>query len=220
MILDRLIEIDQAATLYLNSFHTPLTDSFWIVLSDVRVWFPAYGFILLMMFLRLGWRKALIVLLSCIATVILADQISYHVKYAVERLRPCYTAAMIENGIHLPLPRKGLYGFFSGHSSNVFSFIACSLVGFRNDGEHSYNAYMWWGFVWAALVALSRVMTAMHFVGDILVGMVFGLVLGYLTGYTTRFIILKWVEKEPIEWKSFWHSALKRRKHLFHPDSA
>ena len=56
-------------------------------LSDVRIWFPMYGVIMGMMIYRLGWKKGLVVILSCILCVILADQISYHIKEGIDRLR-------------------------------------------------------------------------------------------------------------------------------------
>ena len=190
--MNRLEHIDQAITLWINSFHSPLTDQFWIFLSDVRIWFLAYGIIIVMMFVRLGWKKGVVVLLSCILAVVLADQISYHIKEGVMRLRPCYTTWMLENGLHWPLPRYSFFGFFSGHASNAFAFIACSLTGFRsNDSRHRYQAYMLAGYVWAALVALSRIMMAAHYFGDVLVGICFGLLVGYGLGFLSRAIIVK-----------------------------
>ena len=92
-MLDRLIGIDQDITLWINSFHSAWSDPVWMFFSDVRIWFPAYGIIMAMMIYRLGWKKGLIVVLTCILTVVLTDQISYHIKEGVDRLRPYYTAS-------------------------------------------------------------------------------------------------------------------------------
>ena len=174
-MLDRLIGIDQDITLWLNGFHSAWSDPFWMFLSDVRIWFPAYGVIMGVMIWRLGWKRGLVVILSCILTVVLTDQISYHIKEGVERLRPCYTASLLEQGLHWPLSRGGFFGFFSGHASNATGFAACSWLGFRwNDPSCRYRAYGWGIFTWAVLVSLSRVMMAAHFFGDVTVGMVFG----------------------------------------------
>ena len=192
MTLDRIIGIDQDITLWINSFHSAWTDPFWMFLSDVKIWFPMYGIIMGMMIYRMGWKKGLIVILSCFLTVLLADQISYHIKEGVDRLRPYFTTSMLERGLHWPLNRSSFYGFFSGHASNSFGFAMCSWLGFRlHDSSHRYRAYGWFIFLWAALVSLSRVMMAAHFFGDVLVGTLFGLAVGLLTAGLAHGIICK-----------------------------
>ena len=189
-MLDRLIGIDQEITLWLNGFHSAWSDPVWMFFSDVRIWFPAYGVIMGMMIYRLGWKKGLIVILSCILTVVLADQISYHIKEGVDRLRPYYTTELLERGLHWPLNRSSFFGFFSGHASNSFGFAMCSWLGFRlNDKDCRYKIYGVCIFLWAALVSLSRIMMAAHFFGDVTVGMFFGLAVGLFCASLARGVI-------------------------------
>ena len=186
-MLDRLIGIDQDITLWINSFHSAWSDPVWMFFSDVRIWFPAYGIIMAMMIYRLGWKKGLI--------VVLTDQISYHIKEGVDRLRPYYTTEMLQRGLHWPLNRHSYFGFFSGHASNTFGFAICSFLGFRlNDRSCRYRAYGWGIFIWAILVSLSRVMMAAHYFGDVMVGTFFGLAVGLLTAGIAHAIIRQWVE--------------------------
>ena len=180
MSLEPLIQFDQQATLWVNSLHSPFTDNVWMLLSDVRIWFPAYAFVAFMLFRKLGWKKGLVFLVALILTVVLTDQFSNLVKNSVMRLRPCYTAAMLEGGLWCPLPRRGMYGFFSGHACNAFAFAAASSMAFRK------RAYTVGVFCWAALVALSRVFMAMHYLGDILVGALVGLAVGFAMGWLAR----------------------------------
>lgn len=182
MSLDPVIALDQRITLWLNSFNSPLTDSFWVFMSDTKVWFPAYAVVMGVMIWRLGWKKGLLMILAMILTLVAADQISDAVKDSVMRLRPCYNTWMLQNNAHLPLPRYSLFGFFSSHASNVYSFAVVSLMGLKLDKEHSHRAYGWGVFIWASLVALSRIMVSAHFFGDVMVGTVFGLVLGLVFG--------------------------------------
>ena len=194
-MLDRLIGIDQDITLWINSFHSAWSDPIWMFFSDVRIWFPAYGIIMAMMIYRLGWKKGLIVVLTCILTVVLTDQLSYHIKEGVDRLRPYYTTEMLQRGLHWPVNRASFFGFFSGHASNSFGFAICSFLGFRlNDRSRSYTVYGWCIFAWAALVSLSRVMMAAHFFGDIFVGTLFGLAVGLFCAALGRGVIRKWME--------------------------
>ena len=193
--MERLIGIDQDITLWLNGFHSPWSDQLWMFLSDVRIWFPMYGVIMGMMIYRLGWKKGLVVILSCILCVTLADQISYHIKEGIDRLRPYYTTDLLQRGLHWPQNRSSFFGFFSGHASNSFGFAMCSWLGFRlNDKTHRYRVYGWCFFLWAALVALSRVMMAAHFFGDIFVGTLFGLAVGLFCAALARGVIRKWME--------------------------
>ena len=196
-MLDRLIGIDQDITLWINGFHSAWSDPVWMFFSDVRIWFPAYGIIMAMMIYRLGWKKGLIVLLSCILTVVLTDQISYHIKEGVDRLRPYYTTEMLQRGLHWPLNRSSYFGFFSGHASNTFGFAICSFLGFRlNDRTCRTCRYRIYGlgvFIWAILVSLSRVMMAAHYFGDVTVGMLFGLAVGLLTAGIAHAVIRWWV---------------------------
>ena len=193
-MLDRLIGIDQDITLWINSFHSAWSDPVWMFFSDVRIWFPAYGIIMVMMVYRLGWKKGLIVILSCILTVVLTDQISYHIKEGLDRLRPYYTTEMLQRGLHWPLNRSSYFGFFSGHASNAFGFAICSFLGFRlNDRTSRYRVYGCGIFLWAILVALSRVMMAAHYFGDVTVGMFFGLAVGLLTAGIAHAVIQRWV---------------------------
>lgn len=193
--MERLVHIDQDITLWINSFHSAASDQLWMFLSDVRIWFPAYGIIFGFLIWRLGWKKGLIVILSCILTVVLADQISAHIKDSVQRLRPMYTTELLQNGLHWPQPRYSFFGFFSGHASNAFGFAVCSFLGFRlNDRTRDYRIYGWVIFIWAALVALSRIMMAAHYFGDILVGTLFGLAVGTFCAALARGVIRRWLE--------------------------
>lgn len=192
-LLEQFIQLDQHITLWLNNLSTPVIDPVWMLFSDSRIWFPAYGIVMGVMIWRMGWKKGLAVVLSLIVCVVLTDQLSSAIKDGLERLRPCYNSWMIDNGLRLPYGITGhLFGFFSGHASNTFGFAAASFLGFKyNDTRYSYKAYGWGVGIWAALVALSRIMIGAHFLGDILVGSLFGLAVGTTVAWTTRRVIVR-----------------------------
>ncbi len=195
MIPERLIDLDRAVTLAINSLHSPATDQFWMLMSDSSIWFPAYLIVAVFMFRRLGTRRGLIVLLSIVLTIIFCDQVSGLIKDSVERLRPCYDALMLTDGLRSLEIRKGYFGFFSGHASNAFGFITCTWLGLRNDKTAKYRGFAAAGYLWAVLVSLSRVMVGKHFFGDILIGTVFGILTGYLFGKLATLVIRKYAKE-------------------------
>lgn len=186
-----IVQIDQAATLWINKLDTPALYPLWMGLSDARIWFPAYALIMGFIIWKLGWKKGLLVSLSLILCVVLTDQLSGLVKDSVARLRPCFNTWMVENGVLIPYGQAGgLYGFFSSHAANVFGFAAASSLGLKLNGK-AVHQYAWGIFIWASLVSLSRIMMAAHFLGDVLVGVVFGLSIGVILAYLVRLIVVK-----------------------------
>lgn len=192
-MLDSFQNADQAITLFINSFHSQISDNIMQMFSNKYVWIPVYLFVVYMMFRRLGWKKGLAVVLSVVLAIVICDQFSGLVKNYVDRLRPNYNSEMIRGQLHLLEVRTGYFGFFSGHATNAFCFAVCTIIGFRNDEKHTYNAYRTWVLIWAAFVSLSRVFVGKHYFGDILVGAGVGVLIGYCAGALCRHLIAKYV---------------------------
>jgi len=142
---------------------------------------------------RLGWKKGIAVILTLVLGVVLTDQIANLFKDGFMRLRPCRDPWMIANGVICPDGIiGGLYGFFSGHASNSFGFAIGTWAGLQlNDPKHRYGLYGCFIMLWAALMSVSRVMLAAHYLGDILVGSLFGLVLGMVLAYAMHKLLVK-----------------------------
>ena len=186
VIGDAVVRADQAATLWINSFHTPFTDSVWIFFSKVEVWIPLYALVAFFLFRRLGWKRALVAIAAIALNAVCSDQTANLFKDWICRLRPSHDPWMLAHGLYLPYDAGGQYGFFSGHAANTFGFAASTLAIFRSDEGHSYKAYGWAIFIWAFLVSLSRIFLGRHFLGDILVGAAVGMLLGWLFALVFR----------------------------------
>lgn len=188
-ILKFLHHIDKDVTLAINSCNSPVTDEIWKLFSDVQIWYVLYLAVAVFFFVRLGWKKALAVLLSCILCVVLCDQFANVIKHSVCRLRPCQDADMLARGLHILEDAGSRFGFFSAHAANTAGFAICSLSGFRNDSSRSYKVYGTAIFAWAVLVSISRVFVGKHFFGDVVVGFAIGLLFGWLCALLARAVI-------------------------------
>lgn len=192
-LLNLLDGLDRAATLALNSLHVPATDAMWMLFSDKKVWYPLYLALAVLLFLRMNWKKALIVLVSAVLAVVSCDQLANLVKDAVCRLRPCWDSRMLSGGLRVLEGKGNLYGFFSAHAANAFAVATSLSAGFRTgDKSRSYKGFSAGMYVWAALVGLSRIFVGKHFLGDVLTGAAVGLLIGWLFGRLARRAIEKY----------------------------
>ena len=192
-LLNLLSFLDREATLALNSLHVPLTDAVWMLFSDKKVWYPLYLILIVLLFLRMNWKKALIVLVSAVLAVVACDQLANLVKDAVCRLRPCWDSRMLLGGLRVLEGKGNLYGFFSAHAANAFALAASLGTGFRSgDKSRSYKGLSAAMYVWATLVGLSRIFVGKHFLGDVLAGAAVGLLAGWLFGRLARWAIEKY----------------------------
>lgn len=188
MIPASIHTLDQDWTLAINSLGQPSGYWFWQMISDARVWIPMYAIIAVWMVRRLGWKRALLLILTIALTILCCDQFANLIKGSVARLRPCYDRRMLEGGLNILEGRGGFYGFFSAHAANAFGFAITSYLGLKQDIRHSYRLYGISIFVWATFVGVSRVFVGKHYLGDVLVGTLVGLLIGYLITLIFRYL--------------------------------
>jgi undecaprenyl-diphosphatase len=124
--------------------------------------------------------------LAILLTIVLCDQFtSAFMKPYFVRLRPCYEPAL-EQMVHVVAGCGGQYGFASSHAANAFGFA--SIVWFLLKDTYRH---LGWLFVWAALVAYSRVYLGVHYPGDIIAGSLLGWLFGWLVFLIYQFAIKK-----------------------------
>ena len=190
MFWQEVHRLDQQLTLAINSWDSAITDRIWQFFSDIPVWIPMYVIIIVLLFMRLGWKKGLIATLAALITFGFCDQFSNIVKEATCRLRPLRDEYMISHGLHI-LEKGGKYGFFSAHAANSLGLAFCTYIGLKSYASDSkgqkspwwVKAYGGWIFFWAAMVGISRIFVGKHYLGDVLVGFMVGAVAGIAFGY-------------------------------------
>lgn len=200
MSWNEIHKFDQAITLEINSWDSSLTDPIWQFLSDVPAWIPMYVLIVALLIWKLGWKRGLLVVLAAGLTFGFCDQFSNLIKDAVGRVRPLNDMFMLSNGLNVLEKGSSSYSFFSAHAANAFGLATCTFIALRRILRREKSrchmpgwlkAYGIWMFIWAPLVAISRVFVGKHYLGDVLVGALVGMAAGYAFARLAAFLSQK-----------------------------
>lgn len=186
-MLSDLIKLDQQLTVALNQWASNGLDPIMQAISGTYTWIPLY--LLLTGLIVYSYRKASwIVILGLIVLVAASDYTSVHFfKDIFMRFRPSRDPVVSEL-VRLPHGRGGLYGFISSHASNCFAIAAYITVALKNRFRFFRSGIM---FLWAALIAYSRVYLGRHYIGDILCGCLWGLFLAWIIWKITRLMLAR-----------------------------
>lgn len=175
-MLDKLELLDRELFLAINGWHAPMFDNIMYYVSQIWVFAPVFVYWLYMVFNRYGLKKLLILIGFLGLLVLLTDQTSNITKHAIKRYRPTHNLE-IQSKVHTVNEYKGgLYGFFSGHSTNTFGVAMLLFLIFRKESILFRMVF----FAWAALTAYSRIYLGVHYPSDIFVGFVVGIFWGYV----------------------------------------
>lgn len=163
--------IDTDIFLGLNGIHSAFFDAFFTIVTSLQVWFPLYLLIVFLLLKKYG-ISGLWIVIFFILTVTISDQTSGLIKDLVQRLRPSQEP-LLQGKVHTPIGIGGLYGFVSGHATNVFSItILISLL-----ARNKWVTIMF--LCWAIIVSYSRIYVGVHYPFDILCGAILGGLIGW-----------------------------------------
>ncbi|MBC7695710.1 MAG: phosphatase PAP2 family protein [Burkholderiales bacterium] len=186
-MLDQLELLDRQLLLIINACHSPLIDLLMWYVSGIWIFSPLFAYWLFMVYKRYGSRKLFILLGFLGLMIILTDQTSNITKHAIKRYRPTHNIE-IQSQVHIVNGyRGGIYGFFSGHSTNSFGIAMLLFLLFSKESLLFRSTF----FAWAGLTAYSRIYLGVHYPSDIFVGLLVGLFWGYMIYLLIQFTFKK-----------------------------
>ncbi|HNW89093.1 MAG TPA: phosphatase PAP2 family protein [Bacteroidales bacterium] len=177
-MIDKLINFDVQLFLFLNDLRNPFFDFvFWWATNPV-VWMPVYIILLYLVIKAYRWQ-AIFVIVFTIITITLTDQSSVHLfKNVFLRLRPCHNPEIMMQVHILNGYCGGDYGFVSSHAANYFGIATFLSVIFYKKIRFFVPLI----FIWAAIIAYSRLYLGVHYPADLFCGAVLGVFIGFFLG--------------------------------------
>lgn len=173
-VISTIKDLDIQLFLFLNGKHNGIFDVVMYWFSHKLFWIPLYVYFLFLAYKQVG-KHIWLMLIAVVLLITLSDQLSVHAfKNMFERYRPCHNL-LIQDQVHILKGHcGGTFGFVSSHAANVFALATFLSLFFKNNIKYfSLSA-----FVWASLVAYSRVYGGVHYPADIAAGAVLGMGIG------------------------------------------
>jgi undecaprenyl-diphosphatase len=173
-MLEHLLQLEQEYFLAINQTHPSWLNPLMYAFSTPWAWAPVF-LLPLCLFLkkRTNWRPTLLcTALTVILNLLLTELL---IKPYFRRLRPTHHPQFKDRieTLHNYIA-GGDYGFISGHTTNAFAFAILTALILRN---RYYTPAI---FLWATLMAYSRIYLGAHFITDVIPGILLGTLLGLL----------------------------------------
>lgn len=173
--IENLIPLERDLFFLLNGSDSSFLDDWMWTVSGRFVWIPLFLAILFLFFYRTPRKQALLVTLFFILVFVMSDQLSSgFCKPFFERFRPTHHPDFKELVDIVNGYRGGRYGFISGHATNSFGLAVFLSLLFRHRGVTLA------ALSWALLNSYTRIYLGVHFISDIVAGMLAGSLLAFL----------------------------------------
>lgn len=176
--IEGILPIERDLFFVLNGSDSLILDNIMWTLSGRFVWIPLFLFIIFILFYKTPRKQGFLVALFLILVFVASDQVSSSLfKPFFERFRPTHHPDFKEFVDIVNSYRGGRYGFISGHATNSFGLAVFLSLVFR---------YRWLTILslfWATLNSYTRIYLGVHFISDIIAGMVVGTLLAILSYY-------------------------------------
>lgn len=182
-MLDMIVSLDTQLTLWLNGSESVFLDTFAMTATKTTTWVPLALLLVYLLVRMRNWKNALLIMLSVALVIILADQMASGIfKPLVARLRPSQNPELDGLIDLVDGYRGGRYGFFSSHAANTCGVAVFLSLLFRHKWFTGTISS------WALLNCWTRLYLGVHYVGDILVGVLWGCCVGWMVYRLYRYL--------------------------------
>jgi len=181
-MLQTLKDWDRELFVWLNSLGIENWDNFWIFVTEMEHWIPLFALFFILIFYFYGLKKGLLVAFFLIVTAGITIFVTDLTKEYVARLRPNNVEALGELIRILQKPTN--YSFFSGHASSSFAITTFVVLSLRK-----YSKYVYFCYLWALIIIISRIYVGVHYPSDIFVGAMVGTSIAILMHFTCKKVV-------------------------------
>lgn len=205
-LVEQLLPYERSLFLWLNDSHSVFFDSFMWIYSEKLTWIPLAIVAIGVVTYKVKWQNALIFMMCVTLLCILCDQLSAGlVKSYFERYRPTHHPDY-ENIVRtLNDYRGGRYGFISAHATNGFGLATFFSLVFK------YKRFAVIMFTWASITAYSRIYLGVHFISDVIGGMLLGIMLGVLVYMLFIYCRKRLLRQNDSELRQRFYSVLRAK---------
>ncbi|MDR2681390.1 MAG: phosphatase PAP2 family protein [Tannerella sp.] len=176
-MLEKILDYEHDLFIWMNGCHAPFENQFMWLFSGKIAWMPLAVMFIVMLFYKniKHWKETLIVLVAVVLVITLCDQFASGVcKPLFTRFRPTHHPDFMDEVQTVFGYRGGRYGFISSHAANAFGFATLTSLIFR---YHFYSVML---YLWATVNSYSRIYLGVHFISDVVPGIVAGLAFGWI----------------------------------------
>lgn len=168
--------LDRTLTLALNGSASLYLDHLAWLSTKTITWLPLVLVLVFVLLRNNDWRRTISIVLFLGLAILLADQMASGIcKPFFARYRPSQNPELIHYIDVVRGYRGGSYGFFSSHAANTMAVATFLILLVRST---TLGAYL---YSWVALNCWTRVYLGVHYVGDLLTGLLWGGIVGWIT---------------------------------------
>lgn len=173
--IEGLLPLERDLFFAINGSDSVILDNIMWTLSGRFVWIPLFLFIILILFYKTPPKLGLLVTFFLILVFVASDQASSSLfKPLFERFRPTHHPDFMNQVDIINGYRGGRFGFISGHATNSFGLAVFLSLSFK---------YRWLTIIslfWATLNSYTRIYLGVHFISDIIAGILVGTLLAII----------------------------------------